>query len=136
MLVKLQITELYKFLLIVVLLSGCDRSEREPEKLSYLTTDIEGREEVTHVSGTVISKMEVSQEGEVSLAVKVRSDEGEIIEFVIADYVENRIYPLVQQVPALLGNELSHASSAGSSRLCLTGRFFFDSSKRGTEGRF
>ena len=113
-------------LLFALFLSGCGQKERELEKFSFLTTDIDGNgQQVSRFSGTLISKKRSSDLGEVSLAVKMRSDQGKTIEFLIVNYKEHKIYPLVD-TPIMYDQKYLGVSS-GVSRMCLTGRFFFNS---------
>ncbi len=112
-------------LLLALFLSGCGQKEREMEEFSFLTTDLKGSgKQVSRFTATVISEKNASEVGEVNLAVKMKSDKGETIEFLIIGYEENQVYSLVDP---FLNNQFSHSGSSGSSRISFTGRFFFNS---------
>lgn len=114
-----------KFLLPAFLVSGCSEKDVDPDNHSFLKTDIQGKEqEISRFSGTLISEG-FSKRGEANLAVKLKSEKGETIEILIFNYEKNKVYPLLEE-PRTNNLQNGHGAS-GSSRLCITGPFFFDS---------
>lgn len=119
-----------KLMLSALLLIGCNHEEGTiSHKVGYLTADLNGgKVEVSEFIGTVVKEARPAGPGVVDLEVKVESTQGEIIEFKILDYQENKIYMLEEGTFNDKWKNLQIMDSSGSLRYCVSGRFFFDSS--------
>lgn len=121
---KQSISVFLKLMLPAFLMIGCNSKEGTSEKVGYLTANVNGEGlEVSQFNGTVVSEKRPAGSGVVNLEVKVESDKGETVEFMILDYQENIIYTLqkatIEHFPIV--------ESSGSSRYCVHGRFFWES---------
>lgn len=84
---------LLKFLFLSLLIFGCSGDDLEEE--NYFSAQIDGEKfEVTEYSGIMESDKRISDFGTVDLFVKMESQEGKVIEFLILNYNGKREYSI------------------------------------------
>lgn len=85
---------LLKFLLLGLLVSGCSGDDLAVEK-NYFSADIEGEQlMVDEFSGLMTGEKRISDFGTIDLFVKMESDEGRAIEFLIHNYGGKNSYSI------------------------------------------
>lgn len=117
-----------KCMLLAFFLWGCTQNEKIlPEKVGYLTADFDSDiAEETEFSGILVRDTELTELGKVRLAVKVESENGERIEFIILNYKKNSIYKIEEAGFIKQWDGSSEGDASGSLRYCASGRFFMN----------